>query len=129
MKYKTFKINMKTKIIAISLIAIGLSSIACRETDEMLIENEQQQLSLQSEKTQATSNSGSHWRISKANENLIKIDMSLLEANTKKECPPPPPPPPSPNPPRDTSHWLTSDTDDCKEPPRDTSHWKMGAKN
>lgn len=119
---------MKTKIIAISLIAIGISSIACRETDEMLVENEQQQLSLQSEKTQVTSNSGSHWRISKANENSIKIDMSSLEANSKeKECPPPPPPPQ--NPPRDSSHWLTSSTDDCKEPPRDGAHWKMGAKN
>lgn len=118
---------MKTKIIAISLIAICLSSIACRETDEMLVENEQQQLSLQSEKTQVTSNSGSQWRISKANENLIKIDMSLLEANSKKDCPPPPPP--SPNPPRDGTHWLTSDTDDCKDPPRDGTHWRMGAKN
>ncbi|MCD1117109.1 hypothetical protein [Chryseobacterium turcicum] len=118
---------MKTKIIAISLIAIGLSSIACRENDEMLVENEQQQLSLQAEKTQATSNSGSQWRISKANENSIKIDMSLLEANSKEDCPPPPPPPQ--NPPRDSSHWRTLSTDDCKEPPRDGSHWRMGAKN
>jgi hypothetical protein len=128
LKYKTFKINMKTKIIAISLIAIGLSSIACRETDEMLIENEQQQLSLQSEKTQAISNSGSHWRISKANENLIKIDMSLLEANgTAKECPPPPPP--APDPPRNGTHWRTSGTDDCTTTPKIGTHWRMGAKN
>lgn len=118
---------MKTKIIAISLVTIGFSSIACRETDEMLIENEQQHLSLQAEKTQATSNSGSQWRISKANENSMKIDMSILEANNE-DCPPPPPP--SPNPPRDGSHWLTSNTDDCpKDPPRDGSHWRMGAKN
>ncbi|AZB29050.1 hypothetical protein [Chryseobacterium balustinum] len=115
---------MKTKIIAISLIATGLSSIACRETDEMLVENEQQQLSLQSEKTQATSNSGSQWRISKANENLIKIDMSLLEANgTAKECPP------SPDPPRNGTHWRTFGTNDCTTTPKIGTHWRVGAKN
>lgn len=119
---------MKTKIITISLIAIGLSSVACRENDEMLMENEQQQLSLKSQKTQqATFNSGSQWRIYSANENSLKIDMSLLEANKEKECPPPPPP--SPDPPRNSTHWRVSSNEDCKEPPRNGTHWRMGAKN
>lgn len=67
-------------------------------------------------------------RISNANENSMKIDISILEANNEKDCPPPPPL--SPNPPRDDSHWLSSNTDDCpKDPPRDGSHWRVGAKN
>lgn len=109
---------MKKTIISISLIAIGLSSIACRETDEMLIENEQQQLSL---KARSTSNIGSQLRIS--NENPIKIDTNTLEATNEKDCDEPK------DVPKDGTHWIISSDDDCKDPPKDGTHWRMGAAN
>ena len=116
---------MKKKIISISLIAIALCSISCRETEEMLIENKQPQIALKLQESQEPSKTG----INSTVVDYKPIKISFLGADDKDCPPPPPPPPPNPNTPRDGAHWLTSDTDNCPDPPRDGSHWRMGARN
>ncbi|MCX8525000.1 hypothetical protein OF897_13860 [Chryseobacterium formosus] len=105
---------MKTKLIAISLIAIGVCITACRQSDDNLLEDDIQS-SAQSNQT----------------ESQRPVNDSLAT-----------------DPPRDGSHWKTTDSvkvnppknfilksdsiklsvgiDDNgpKDPPRDGSHWK-----
>lgn len=111
---------MKTKTISTILICMVLSSISCsRETDEILMENE---LNLQSNETKVQpisfgkttnqSNNTTFWNTSYSNE---PITINQLQAD--EDCP-------KSDVPRDGSHWIISNNDDCtSDVPRDGSHW------
>lgn len=98
------------KNILIGLVFIGLTTISCRQTDEILVENEHYSLS-QEKSNDSTS---SFKKFIGDEPKQISLD------NKKNDC--------GQDVPRDGSHWLTANNnDDCpKEPPKDGSHWKNG---
>lgn len=117
---------MKTKFIAISLILIGLSSVACRHTEEVLIDQEDQ-LSLQPEDNQMASKDstsvgfetndppkdpprdGSHWKTTSGNNDTIKVTPKSFTGIISLDSP------------SSTTEVIDNGP---KDPPRDGSHWR-----
>lgn len=115
---------MKTKFIAVSLIAINLVSISCRQDDEMLVE--QEELSLQPESQMAKDSvsvsfestdppkdpprDGTHWRTSSDGKDSIKVTPKTFTGLSL-----------------DAPVSSTEVIDNGpKDPPKDGTHWRSG---
>ncbi|MFY1046368.1 hypothetical protein [Chryseobacterium sp. GP-SGM7] len=106
---------MKTKLIAISLIAIAICSTACRQTDNNLLEDDIQS-AVQSNQTESQNSKndslateppkdGSHWRATDSTTVTTPPKNIILKADSIK---------------------LDASVDNGpKEPPKDGSHWKI----